>query len=109
MVIFRVHGFRGSEGETSILVECSSEAVARNAAVREGFTNTTKVELIEGEAEGDVVSVPRFTAGSRSEDLSKFQRQPVWTIAKGVFFGLLMWTAFTMALYVVLQVIDAMV
>ena len=106
MAIFRVYGFRAPGESESILVECDSEAVARNAAIREGFTNTTKVELVEGQVGEDVTRVPRLNPGRGPADLTKFQRQPVWTIAQGVFVGLAMWTLFMTILAAVFSYLD---
>ncbi|MEM7755819.1 MAG: hypothetical protein AAF297_09315 [Planctomycetota bacterium] len=106
MALFRVYGLRDGDAAASIVVECDSEAVARNAAVREGFVNTTRIELVEGTPDEGVVKPKRFSRGSRPRDLTKLDRQPVWTIAKGVFVGLALWTGFMIAVAWVLGVLE---
>jgi hypothetical protein len=97
MSIFRVHGLDEQGEPRSIFVEAASEAVARNTAVREGLINTTRVELVEGDPDGDVVTArPSRAFRDRVED--KLRDKPVLTIAQGVFLGLLMWTVFVIVL-----------
>jgi len=108
MPVFRVYGLRSGEDQGSILVECASEAVARNAAIREGFINTTSVELVEGEVDEDPVRPVRLSRRLPSKpDLTKFDRQPVWVIAQGVFWGLMLWAGFTLMLFFLLRGLDS--
>jgi len=108
MAVFRVYGFRVPGGTSSILIECDSEAVARNQAVREGFTNTTKVELVEGDPGEVDVRVPRraIQIGRRAPGEDKLRTQPILTIALGVFCGLFLWTLFLFVAMFVLRLLD---
>ncbi|MEM1186057.1 MAG: hypothetical protein AAGI53_13790 [Planctomycetota bacterium] len=108
MPLFRVFGLRDEDTESSVLIECASEAVARNAAVREGFINTTRVELVEGDVDEDPVRPVRLNPMSPSKpDLTKFDRRPVWVIAQGVFWGLMLWAGFTLTVYLLLLGLDS--
>ena len=59
-MIFRVHGKRGDGSEATVDIECDSEAVARNEAVRHGLVNTSSVEVVEPDDEDDVTAPQAF-------------------------------------------------
>ena len=59
-MIFRVHGKRGDGSEATVDIECDSEAVARNEAVRHGLVNTSSVEVVEPADEDDVTAPQAF-------------------------------------------------
>jgi hypothetical protein len=91
MAIYRVFGTGPGGATGSFDIRAESEAAARNLAVREGLVNTTRVELVEGEHSPDDRSMqaPRLM---RHDSRDRQREAPVWTIAKGVCLGLLLWT-----------------
>ncbi|MDX9910329.1 MAG: hypothetical protein RBS39_00715 [Phycisphaerales bacterium] len=101
MAIFRVSGYNAQGEVASIVVEAASEAVARSEAVRQGLVNTTRVDVLSIAPDEDaVVRVPRPThATRRPAAYDPLRDAPVWTIAKGVFLGLLLWAIFVFALW----------
>jgi hypothetical protein len=81
-MIFRIHGIRGDGSEATVDVECDSEAVARNEAVRHGLVNTTSVEMLEpvdDESDGHRPVLPR--------PLPSRRRGTHWGVAKAFELG----------------------
>lgn len=93
MPIFRVHGVDENGNPASVDVECSSEAVARNTAIRRGLVNTERVEIV-GADEAREVFRPAPPTRIRLAPVS-LDSNSVLTIAAGVFLGLLAWTVFS--------------
>ena len=96
-----IYECRGAGDERTVYIRAESEAAARNAAVREGL-NVRSVEqqfnatVPKGADLIDAVPKPR--AG-----VDQLREAPVWTIAKGVFLGLLLWTVFAAAVALILR------
>jgi len=89
-VIFRVFGKRGDGSETSVDIECDSEAVARNEAVRFGLVNTTRVEVVAPEAATEnEVRTPRAARHRESwpRPVLPRQRGTHWGIGKAFELG----------------------
>jgi len=93
MPIFRVHGSNAKGGQTHVDVECASEAVARNTAIRHGLVNTERVEIVGEDRTSEVVH-PAPSMRIRLVPVS-LDSNSVLTIAAGVFLGLLAWTVFS--------------
>ncbi|USN98227.1 MAG: hypothetical protein H6810_08550 [Phycisphaeraceae bacterium] len=92
MSIFRVHGIDQRGETTRFDVECGSESAARKVAVRHGIEYIARVEATDADHAIDVIH-PEVRVESRHSH-RKLDRNPVMTIAAGVFLGLLMWTLF---------------
>ena len=60
-MIYRVQGTRADGSESFVDVECRSEAVARNVAVRNGIVNTSGVEVISRDLAVDPFRPARTT------------------------------------------------
>lgn len=54
-MIYRVHGVRADGGESFVDIECRSEAVARNVAIRNGLVSTNGVEVVSRDLAVDPV------------------------------------------------------
>ena len=86
-MIFRVHGVRSNGSQTFVDIECGSEAVARNAAVREGLVNTTSIETIGAETAHNPVR-PRVMASSSTGNPLQVEFSAGSAFKLGFFFAL---------------------
>lgn len=106
-MLFRVHGVDHKGTETSVVIECDSEATARNQAISAGLINTTRVEEAGGEP--PTTWPPRLKRSPQTPieriAASKLIKNPISTIASGVFLGLLAWGIFSIVVYGLLALV----
>ncbi len=98
--VYRVTGVDGYTGDArDLYVRAGSLAEALRCAAGRGVTGATGQHVDESEVP---FGISVILANAAPEPVSDLQAAPVWTIAKGVFVGLLLWSIFCIAITIVL-------